>query len=220
MDATRKLKDMVKLWKDCELCPELCRTRTKVAFGAGNIRSIMIIGEGPGHHEDVVGAPFVGESGKYLNGALEEAGVERKDVYVTNMVLCRPTSEKETPKGIKIVNRPPTSDEMKNCHNRLFEEIYLVDPKIIILLGASAASLVTRSTLEKSAGELFYLEVPGMFENNVLRYPTIVTYHPAFMLRGSTHRAPGTPAQKFFEHINYAVESAIVAKELSKELIT
>ena len=115
--------------KNCTSCP-LGKTRTNAVPGEGNSKAkIMIIGEAPGRNEDEQGRPFVGIAGKRLNKLLEDNGIERKDVFITNVVKCRP------PK-----NRVPTEDEAKTCIELfLNEQINLIKPKLIILLGKTAS---------------------------------------------------------------------------------
>lgn len=110
--------------RSCQLC-ELCRTRTKAVPGEGNPHArIMLIGEGPGYYEDKQGRPFVGNSGKFLTSLLEKAGLKREDVFITNVVKCRPPG-----------NRDPLPDEIEACRGYLDRQIAAIDPDVIVTLG-------------------------------------------------------------------------------------
>ncbi|MCV0392484.1 MAG: uracil-DNA glycosylase [Nitrosopumilus sp.] len=129
---------------ECTKC-DLCQTRTNAVPGKGNFHSdVIFVGEAPGRNEDVRGEPFVGVAGKKLSFALEEAGISRDDVYITNIVKCRP------PK-----NRVPTVMERDTCKNYLNEEIAIIKPKLICILGNTAFnSLLGGSEITKFRGKL------------------------------------------------------------------
>jgi DNA polymerase len=135
-------------------------------YGTGNAEAnLMFIGEGPGYYEDKQGEPFVGAAGQLLNRMLEEVGVRRADVYITNVILCRPPG-----------NRDPMPDEVETCTPWLREQIELVDPRVIVTLG----NFATRFMLDKPVsisrvrGQRFALEGRTV----------IPTFHPAAILRG------------------------------------
>ena len=114
------------------VCPkcELARTRTNAVPGDGNASArVMLVGEGPGWHEDQQGLPFVGNSGKFLNELLEKAGLKREDVFITNVVKCRPPG-----------NRDPLPDEMAACAPYLDRQIAVIDPEVIVTLGKYSMS--------------------------------------------------------------------------------
>jgi len=111
----------------------------------------MFIAEGPGEHEDAEGVPFRGESGILLDQLLEEAGIDREEVYITNSVLCRPT--RPSAAGHGLVNRPPTKLEVENCLPRLRREILAINPKIVVSLGDVAASALVGKKLGIKTGE-------------------------------------------------------------------
>lgn len=125
---------MFKTWeelegsiKDCNKC-KLCKTRQNIVFGTGNKHAkLMFIGEGPGADEDRLGEPFVGRAGKLMNLAFETLGIDRKEVYIANVVKCRPPG-----------NRNPEEDEAMACLNYLRNQVILVQPEIIVLLGSVA----------------------------------------------------------------------------------
>ena len=113
--------------KGCNKC-KLCKTRQNIVFGEGNKNAkIMFIGEGPGADEDRQGEPFVGKAGKLMNLAFETLGIKREEVYIANVVKCRPPS-----------NRNPEDDEAFACLNYLRNQVLLVKPEIIVLLGSIA----------------------------------------------------------------------------------
>ena len=115
-----------ELEKNCKVCKKckLCKTRTNVVFGEGNKNAdLMFIGEGPGADEDYSGIPFVGKAGKLMNMAFQGIGINREEVYIANIVKCRPPS-----------NRNPEQDEADACMNYLRNQVILVKPKIIVLL--------------------------------------------------------------------------------------
>ncbi len=124
MDAETRLADIASEIRQCQDCP-LGRTRKNPVPGAGPATAeIMCIGEGPGHHENEQGLPFVGASGKFLTQLLEDGGVPRNSVFITNVVKCRPPG-----------NRDPQPNELQACSRYLERQIEVIDPLIIITLG-------------------------------------------------------------------------------------
>ena len=116
-------EELEKSIENCQRC-KLCKTRQNIVFGTGNKNAdIMFIGEGPGADEDIQGEPFVGRAGKLMNMAFQMLGIERKEVYIANIVKCRPPG-----------NRNPEEDEAEACMNYLRNQVILVKPKIIVLL--------------------------------------------------------------------------------------
>ena len=127
-DATAELAAIEARAKVCVKCSELSRCRTNVVFGVGSpCAEIMFVGEGPGHEEDVQGLPFVGRSGELLTKIIAAMGYTRKEVYIANVVKCRPPE-----------NRTPQPDEVTNCLPYLLSQIELIQPKVIVGLGATA----------------------------------------------------------------------------------
>lgn len=156
--------DLMREVKECKKC-ELHKNRTNTVFGKGPVDAeIMIIGEAPGREEDIQGKPFVGKAGLKLNEMFSSAGIEAKKVFITNVVKCRPPG-----------NRNPESYEMMKCNPYLIRQIDVINPKIIILLGNVALSLVTgeASGITKMRGK--FLEY--------MSYPAIPTFHPAYVIR-------------------------------------
>jgi len=161
----RTLQEAAHEASTCTKC-RLAGGRTQVVYGTGNPdANLMFIGEGPGYYEDKQGEPFVGAAGQLLNQMLEEVGVRRADVYITNVILCRPPG-----------NRDPMPDEVETCAPWLREQIELVDPRVIVTLG----NFATRFMLDKPVsisrvrGQRFALEGRTV----------IPTFHPAAILRG------------------------------------
>jgi uracil-DNA glycosylase family 4 len=126
------LKHVYDEARGCQRCPELAATRTQVVFGAGNADAdLMFVGEAPGANEDRMGRPFVGQAGKLLSQLLVEVGLERADVFITNVLLCRPPG-----------NRDPAPVEIENCHDYLFRQLEHIEPKVVCTLGNFATKLL------------------------------------------------------------------------------
>ena len=155
----KKLQKIKKQVTQCTKC-ELSKTRNNSVPGKGNFKSdVIFVGEAPGKNEDMKGEPFIGIAGKKLSIALENAGITRDDVYITNIVKCRP------PK-----NRVPTTNERDTCQNYLKKEIEIIKPKIICILGNTAFnSLLDGKEIIKFRGKI-------VRKNNQLYFLTI---HPA-----------------------------------------
>ena len=155
--------------KQCKKC-KLCQTRNNVVFGTGNKEAdLMFIGEGPGADEDAQGEPFVGKAGKLMNMAFDVIGLKREDVYIANIVKCRPPS-----------NRNPEDDEAIACLNYLRNQVILVKPKIIVLLGSVALKNILGKEYGITASRGKWIEKKG-----ILYLPT---FHPAALLRDETKK--------------------------------
>jgi uracil-DNA glycosylase family 4 len=149
---------------ECTRC-KLHSTRHKIVFGDGNAKAeLVFVGEGPGADEDAQGLPFVGRAGKLLTQMIEAMGLQRKDVYICNVVKCRPPE-----------NRQPEEDEVSTCSPFLLRQIDTIAPKVIVCLGAVAAKtlLQTNRGISQFRGE--WLEFRGR--------KLLATYHPAYLLR-------------------------------------
>lgn len=151
--------------KACTKCPELVRCRHSVVFGVGNPRAeLMFIGEAPGADEDAQGEPFVGRAGQLLTKIIEAMGYRREQVYITNILKCRPPQ-----------NRTPLPDEVANCLPYVLRQIELIQPKVIVALGATAlrALLDVQLGITKMRGHWYtFRDIPIM-----------PTFHPAYLLR-------------------------------------
>jgi DNA polymerase len=155
----------------CVKCPHLASSRTTVVFGVGNIDAqLMFVGEAPGADEDEQGEPFVGRAGQLLTKIIQAAGLERKDVYIANILKCRP----DTP-GQSAGNRPPTPEERATCIPYLQEQIDLIKPKAIVALGATAVDGLLGKTLGITKLRGNWQTYRGT--------PLMPTYHPAYLLR-------------------------------------
>jgi uracil-DNA glycosylase len=149
---------------DCTRC-KLHKTRTNIVFGVGNAKAeLVFVGEGPGHDEDIQGEPFVGRAGKLLTQMIEAMSLQRADVYICNVVKCRPPE-----------NRLPERDEIATCSPFLYRQIDAIRPKVICCLGACSAQTLLQTTqgISRFRGEWFD------FRGSKL----IATYHPAYLLR-------------------------------------
>lgn len=150
--------------KDCRKC-KLCQYRKNIVFGQGNKDAdIMFIGEGPGADEDLQGIPFVGKAGKLMDMAFEGLGIKRESVYIANIVKCRPPQ-----------NRVPEQDEADSCLNYLRNQVILVKPKIIVLLGSTALKNILGKDLSITACRGKWIEKKGIYY--------LPTWHPAALLR-------------------------------------
>ena len=156
----------------CVAC-DLAQTRANVVFGDGNPEApLMIIGEGPGQNEDATGKPFVGRAGSLLDQCLRENGITRKHVYITNVVRCRPTSVEAG----RVNNRPPTPEETRACATWLEQTIEIVQPLVILCLGAPAAGAIIHKGFKMTQ------QRGQWFESRFTRY-AMAAWHPAYILR-------------------------------------
>ena len=167
-DISIKLKELRDEIEKIENC-ELKKNASKIVFSDGDNESkIMIVGEGPGQKEDEIGKPFVGDAGILLNKMLQSINIERKNVYITNVVNYRPPN-----------NRKPEPAEIIRYSNFLREHISIIDPKILILMGSSAMEALFGSKIRISKERGAWKEVIV----NQKTYLTIITFHPAYLLR-------------------------------------
>jgi uracil-DNA glycosylase family 4 len=158
----------------CEKCPHLVRSRTQVVFGVGNPEAeLMFVGEAPGADEDEQGEPFVGKAGQLLTKMIEAMGFARSDIFIANVLKCRP----DMPGG-ESGNRKPKPAEMATCLPWLREQIDLIQPRVIVALGATAVEGLLGDTSPMRDLRGRWLEFQGI--------PVMVTYHPAYLLRNQT----------------------------------
>jgi len=156
---------------ECRLC-ELHTSRTQTVFGVGNHNADwLVIGEAPGHDEDQQGEPFVGRAGQLLNAMLKAVGLQREQVYIANILKCRPPN-----------NRDPKPEEVACCETYLLRQIELIQPRLILAVGRIAAQnlLNTQTPIGKLRGEVHRFRDTGI--------PLIATYHPAYLLRSPTEK--------------------------------
>ena len=169
--------------KGCSKC-KLCNNRNNIVLGCGNKNAkVMFIGEGPGADEDIQGEPFVGKAGKLMNQAFKGVGIKREEVYICNVVKCRPP-----------MNRNPEADEVKACIDYLRAQVKLVKPKIIVLLGSVAlkAVLGDEYSITKARGK--------WVEQKDIKY--MPTFHPAALLRDEEKKI------NFWNDLKVVVEEA------------
>jgi uracil-DNA glycosylase len=158
----------------CQRCPHLAGSRTQVVFGVGDIHSpLMFVGEAPGADEDREGEPFVGRAGQLLTRIIETMGLGRDRVYIGNILKCRP----DTP-GQRSGNRKPTADEMQTCLPYLLEQIDIIQPRVLVALGATAVEGLFGRAMPITRVRGTWLEFRGI--------PTMPTYHPAYLLRNQS----------------------------------
>ena len=149
---------------NCNKC-KLCQNRINIVFGQGNKNAkVMMIGEGPGADEDKEGIPFVGKAGQLMNKALTGLGIKREELYIANIVKCRPPS-----------NRVPEQDEAEACLNYLRNQVILVKPKIIVLLGSTALKNILGKEYGITEARGKWIEKKGIYY--------MPTWHPAALLR-------------------------------------
>jgi len=164
-DQLNELKEKIQNIENCELK----NNASKIVFADGNVdSSIMIVGEGPGQKEDELGKPFVGDAGILLNKMLNAININRKNIYITNVVNFRPPN-----------NRKPESAEITKYSNFLRNHISIIDPKILVLMGSAAMESLFGSKIKISKERGNWKEV--IINNKT--YLTIITFHPAYLLR-------------------------------------
>jgi uracil-DNA glycosylase len=154
----------------CRMCAELASTRTQTVFGAGHVNArLMFVGEAPGMDEDAQGVPFVGKAGKLLTKMIEAMGLSRSDVFIANVLKCRPPQ-----------NRNPLPEEIAHCEPYLLEQLAIIKPRVICALGTFAAQtlLKTDITISRLRGE--FHDYHGI--------KLLPTFHPAYLLRNQTKK--------------------------------
>ncbi len=154
---------------NCQKC-SLAKTRTQVVFGKGNQKAeLMFVGEAPGYDEDVQGEPFVGLAGQLLTKIIQAMGLTREEVYIANVLKCRPPN-----------NRPPQPEEIEQCRPYLKAQIDKVKPKVIVALGSFAAQTLLKTDRKISGLRGFFHDFQGI--------PLMPTFHPAFLLRNPAEK--------------------------------
>ena len=180
-DPVKALKIIREDLGDCTRCVLHKQGRKQIVFGVGNpTAELMFVGEGPGADEDEKGEPFVGRAGQLLNNMIKAMGIEREQVYIANIVKCRPPG-----------NRTPERDECATCSPFLMRQIAVVKPKVVVALGAVAAKtlLAMSASMMQLSGRFYDFRPAGIRSNDRSSDPRwdgcklAVTYHPAFLLR-------------------------------------
>jgi uracil-DNA glycosylase len=165
------LQELQASWQDCQECP-LGAGRTRLVFGEGNPGArVMLVGEGPGKEEDRQGRPFVGAAGKLLDKILASVGFSRPEVYIANVVKCRPPA-----------NRTPREEECSACMPKLQEQIRLIKPQIIVILGATALRAIAGSEARITRDRGNWRDYYGA--------RVMPTFHPAALLRDPKKKKP------------------------------
>ncbi|MBS1988353.1 uracil-DNA glycosylase [Candidatus Dependentiae bacterium] len=166
-----QLKKLFAPYVNCQKCPLATQGRTQVVFGSGDAQAtLMFIGEGPGRDEDLQGSPFVGRSGQLLTKIIQAMGLEREQVYISNVVKCRPPN-----------NRTPLPTETSTCKQLLLlKEIEIIQPKVICTLGAPAAKALLGEDVQISRVRGIFAEFKGI--------TVMPTYHPAYLLRNPVEK--------------------------------
>lgn len=162
-------EELEEVIKDCSKC-KLCSGRNNIVFGVGNKNAdIMFIGEGPGADEDIQGEPFVGKAGQLMNKAFEALEIKREEVYIANIVKCRPPQ-----------NRNPEPDEAKACMDYLRNQVILIKPKIIVLLGSIALKNILGEEYGITNSRGKWIARKGIWY--------MPTFHPAALLRDESKK--------------------------------
>ena len=185
MNKGEALEKLFQEWENCTRC-ELSKTRSRIVFGQGNPDADLVaIGIGPGAEEDLEGIPFIGESGRIVNDYLKELNVSRDEIFLMNVVGCRPFSVTKDFRGkTKEENRDPTPPEREACRPLWQEALYIIDPFLVVALGKPA---VLETTNKRSAT---MSDIQGLIDTCTIRgragdvtYPLMSMFHPAFLAR-------------------------------------
>ncbi len=176
-DPVKALKIIREDLGDCTRCVLHKQGRKQIVFGVGNPKAeLMFVGEGPGADEDAQGEPFVGRAGQLLNNMIKAMGISREQVYIANIVKCRPPG-----------NRTPEREECETCSPFLMRQIAVIKPKVVVALGAVAAKtlLAMNASMMQLRGRFYEFRPTGVRSNdpNWDGCKLAVTYHPAFLLR-------------------------------------
>ncbi|MEO7993317.1 MAG: uracil-DNA glycosylase [bacterium] len=167
-DPSVELESLHQAMRACTRCPELVRSRSQVVPGSGNLRAkIVFVGEGPGEKEDQQGVPFVGPAGQLLDKLLAEIGLSRQDVFITNVIKCRPAG-----------NRDPLPAEIAECREHLFAQLLLINPAVVCTLGRFAMATLVKEDLSITRVHGNQYKMPGFI--------AIPLFHPSFVLRDDT----------------------------------
>ena len=190
--------------KGCTKCP-LHAGRSQTVFGEGDpAAQLMFIGEGPGQNEDEQGRPFVGRAGVLLNKQIAAMGLERKQVYIANIVKCRPPN-----------NRAPTPAEVDVCTDYLRQQIGIIEPQVIVTLGGPAAKYILKTSegITRIRGQWHQYDggVPGGLISDAPAIPVMPTFHPAYLLRAYTEdnrRRVWSDLQQVMQHLGLEAPKA------------
>ncbi|MBX9577576.1 MAG: uracil-DNA glycosylase [Chthoniobacterales bacterium] len=169
-DRIKKLAALREQALACTRCPNLVASRTQVVFGVGNpFAELMFVGEAPGEKEDLLGEPFVGRAGQMLTKIINAMEYQREDIFIGNVLKCRPNMPPNTPG-----NRKPKLEEMTTCLPWLQQQIDLIKPRVLVALGATALEGLLGKAIPMRDARGNWFDFQGI--------PTMVTYHPAYLL--------------------------------------
>lgn len=196
-DPGRALELLAEAARGCKRCP-LYRNATQTVFGEGPAdAALMLVGEQPGDQEDLAGRPFVGPAGKVLDRALETAGIERSEIYITNAVK----HFKNEPRGKRRIHKKPDTSEIDACRWWLENELAIVRPQVTVAMGATAARALVRKALTINANRGRLIELPD-------RRRAVITVHPSYLLRLRDEQDKRREFDRFVEDLRFADEAA------------
>jgi uracil-DNA glycosylase len=196
-DPERALEELAEEARGCTRCP-LYKNATQTVFGEGPAdAALMLVGEQPGDQEDLTGRPFVGPAGKVLDRALEAADIDRGAVYITNAVK----HFKNEPRGKRRIHKKPDASEIDACRWWLDNELAIVQPNIVVALGATAARAVTHKPLSINANRGRLIELPGPRQ-------AVITVHPSYLLRLLEERDKRREFDRLVKDLRFAAEAA------------
>lgn len=197
-------RGIVRDYTHCDRCSLCSSFRTQVVMGHGNpAADVMIVGEAPGESEDERGYPFIGPSGRALNSMLKNCGLKRDDVWTTNVVMCRPSI---MDRNGRLENRTPTNPEIEACRERLVQEIALVDPNVIILMGDVAIRALTnrRKKMDSLVGRTSVINIE--VDEYPAQYLGFMCWHPSYLLRVDAAKDPNGPFFQTTDFMRFAVQ--------------
>jgi uracil-DNA glycosylase len=196
-DPERALKQLAEDASACMRCP-LYKNATQTVFGEGpTAAALMLVGEEPGDQEDLTGRPFVGPAGKVLDRALETAGIDRNSVYITNAVK----HFKNEPRGKRRIHKKPDTSEIDACRWWLDNELAVVQPNIVVALGATAARAVMRKALSINANRGRLIELLD-------HRRAVITVHPSYLLRLLGERDKRREFDRLVKDLRFAADAA------------
>jgi uracil-DNA glycosylase family protein len=196
-DPERALKQLAEDASACMRCP-LYKNATQTVFGEGpTAAALMLVGEEPGDQEDLTGRPFVGPAGKVLDRALETAGIDRNSVYITNAVK----HFKNEPRGKRRIHKKPDTSEIDACRWWLDNELAVVQPNIVVALGATAARAVMRKALSINANRGRLIELLD-------HRRAVITVHPSYLLRLLEERDKRREFDRLVKDLRFAADAA------------
>ena len=206
-DPERALKELAKEASACTRCP-LYKNATQTVFGEGPAdAALMLVGEQPGDQEDVTGRPFVGPAGKVLDRALESAGIERSAVYITNAVK----HFKNEPRGKRRIHKKPDTSEIDACRWWLDNELAIVQPNVVVALGATAARAVMHKVVTINANRGRLIELPD-------HRRAVITVHPSYLLRLLEDRDKRREFDRLVKDLRFAADAASGAEPVNAGL--